>query len=130
MAYDKLHANIRKALESNGFKTLSDPLSFRHDGLKFFIDLEIERDQQKYAIEIKSFNNSFLAEFYKMLGQILVYQRVMKIKKMNHRLYLGMTQDMFKTYLDEKFPRLILTRYHINILTVSLDKKNIAFYNF
>lgn len=130
MAYDKLHNRIKKVLESNGFKTINDPLSFRHEGLRFFVDLEMERDKELYAIEIKSFNSSFLAEFYKMLGQIMIYKRVMKIKSMSHRLFLAMTSDMYHTYLNEKFPRLILIRYHIAILTVTFDKNTISFYNF
>lgn len=130
MAFDKLHDHIKRTLESNGFKCLNDPLTLHYDGLKFFIDLEMERDHQKYAIEIKSFNNSFLAEFYKMLGQVLIYKRILKLKGLSHQLYTAMSSDMYQTYLTDKFSKLILTRYHVSILTVNREKKTLAFYNF
>lgn len=130
MAYDKLHENIKAALEMNGFKTRKDPMSLRCEGLRFFIDLAMERNNETYAIEIKSFNSSFLAEFYKMLGQTLIYRRVLKMLNKPHELHTAITRETFRKYFRDPIPNIILKRYHLNIMSIDTESKKIHIHRF
>lgn len=130
MAYDKLHNGISEALKANGFNIIRDPLCVKHGSFKFFVDLEAERNGEKFAIEIKSFNNSFLAEFYKIIGQVIVYGRVLKLRKMPHRLFLALEHTAWNGYFQETVPRLIMKRYHFNIISVDIERKHLEMISF
>lgn len=74
-AKDKFHDAVRLGLEKEEWVITADPLKFQYGGVKFRIDLSAdrllaaERQDEKIAIEIKSFlNDSPLTDFHAALG--------------------------------------------------------------
>ncbi len=82
-ARDMFHEAVRKALEKEGWQITHDPLLLQTGGVEMYIDLgaenllAAEREEEKIAVEIKSFvQASALYEFHLALGQYRNYERV------------------------------------------------------
>ena len=80
-AKDIFHDAVKHALEKDGWKITHDPLFLSFGGVDMYIDLgaerilAAERDDEKIAVEIKSFiGPSATTEFSIALGQFLKYQ--------------------------------------------------------
>ncbi|MEH2059794.1 MAG: element excision factor XisH family protein [Nostoc sp.] len=77
-AKDIFHDAVRRALEKEGWLITNDPLFLRFGGLDMYIDLgaekvlTAERNQEKIAIEVKSFVAPSTTT--ESLGQYLKYQ--------------------------------------------------------
>jgi XisH protein len=79
---DNIHQEIRSALELEGWEITHDPLPVKIGRKSTEIDLGAERilaaekGTEKIAVEIKSFiNSSVISDFYRALGQFLLYER-------------------------------------------------------
>ena len=80
MAKDRFHTVVRTALEKDGWQITADPYEINIDDVDFQIDLAAEqllaaeRENQKIAVEIKSFiSPSNISDFHTTLGQFLNY---------------------------------------------------------
>ncbi|GAX38071.1 fdxN element excision controlling factor protein [Nodularia sp. NIES-3585] len=79
-AKDIFHNTVKVALEKDGWQITHDPLSFQlSEQIRIRIDLgaqkliAAEKDQQKIAVEVKSFiGMSAISEFHTAVGQFLV----------------------------------------------------------
>jgi hypothetical protein len=81
MARDIIHNEVRISLEHDNWTITHDPYSLYLEKRTLSIDLGIERiigaekGKEKIAVEIKSFlKESFIYDFYEVLGQYLVYE--------------------------------------------------------
>lgn len=79
MAKNIFHDVVRSSLEKKGWTITDDPYRIELDKANFQIDLAAEKiiaaekDNQKIAVEIKSFlNPSAVTDFYSALGQFLI----------------------------------------------------------
>jgi hypothetical protein len=85
---DQFHEAVKHALEKDGWLITHDPFTIQiSEAVKLKIDLGAEstiaaqRDQEKIAIEIKSFiTDSDISEFHAALGQYLNTSKPLKIK--------------------------------------------------
>ena len=75
MAKDIFHDLVKASLEAEGWTITDDPYRLEFDRIKFEVDLAAERiiaaekNQQKIAVEIKSFlNPSAVTDFYEDTG--------------------------------------------------------------
>lgn len=73
---DKFHDVVKTALEKDNWKITADPYEISIDDVDFEIDfaaeqlLAAERENQKIAVEVKSFiSSSNVSEFHTALGQ-------------------------------------------------------------
>lgn len=82
MVKDKYHNNVREALEKEGWQITHDPYRIRIGRRRGYIDLGLEQEvilgaeknNQKIAVEIKTFGGSSdLDEFEDAVGQFIVY---------------------------------------------------------
>ncbi len=96
-AKDRFHAVVRIALEKEQWQITDDPLRLEVGGTKFEIDLgaqqllAAERDQEKIAVEIKTFlSDSPLTDYHAALGQFLNYRLALLMS-----CSAGMTSDKF-----------------------------------
>jgi predicted RecB family endonuclease len=65
MAKDLFHQAVKQALIKDGWTITSDPLIIRIERVKLEIDLAAEKDEQKIAVEVKSFiNPSVITDFH------------------------------------------------------------------
>jgi len=96
MAKDLFHQAVRQALIKNGWTITSDPLIIRIERVKLEIDLAAEKvfaaekDEQKIAVEVKSFiNPSAISDFHNALGQFLNYRLALEMTEPKRILKTG-----------------------------------------
>jgi hypothetical protein len=133
MARDKTHMFFRETLENEGWKVTNDPLYLKMGTIPIHIDLgaekiiEAEKENEKIAVEIKTFGNtSFITALYEAIGKFIVYRKALAVLKPDRILYLAIPDDIFKkiekepilndVFLDEKI-KLILYKTDIQLIT-------------
>ncbi|MDJ0842825.1 XisH family protein [Crocosphaera sp.] len=119
-AKDRFHAIVRIALEKEHWTITDDPLRLDVGGTKFEIDLGAEqllgaeRDEEKIAVEIKSFlSDSPLTDYHAALGQFLNYRLALEISEPNRVLYLAVPVVAYESFFRREFSQISLKRYEI-----------------
>jgi len=119
-AKDKFHAAVRNALEKEQWIITDDPLRIEVAGTKFEIDLgaeqllAAEREQEKIAVEIKSFlSDSPLTDYHIALGQFLNYRLALEISDPNRVLYLAIPVVTHEAFFKREFAQLSINKYQI-----------------
>jgi len=119
-AKDRFHAVVRIALEKEQWQITDDPLRLEVGGTKFEIDLgaqqllAAERDQEKIAVEIKTFlSDSPLTDYHAALGQFLNYRLALEISDPTRILYLAVPVVAYGTFFKREFAQISLERYQI-----------------
>ena len=119
-AKDRFHAVVRIALEKEQWQITDDPLRLEAGGTKFEIDLgaqqllAAERDQEKIAVEIKTFlSDSPLTDYHAALGQFLNYRLALEISDPTRILYLAVPVVAYETFFKREFAQISLERYQI-----------------
>jgi len=117
---DRFHAVVRIALEKEQWQITDDPLRLEVGGTKFEIDLgaqqllAAERDQEKIAVEIKTFlSDSPLTDYHAALGQFLNYRLALEIGDPTRILYLAVPVVAYETFFKREFTQISLERYQI-----------------
>jgi hypothetical protein len=94
MARDKFHYHFKHALEAEGWEITDDPLYLKTGRIPVHIDLGAERligaerNNQKIAIEIKTFGHaSFITAMYEAVGKYIVYRKALRIMQPERALY-------------------------------------------
>lgn len=102
MAKDIFHANVRKALEKDGWVITSDPLRIDLDETYIEIDLAAEmalaaeKNGEKIAVEIKSFlGKSIISDFHLAIGQYLDYIEALDESEPERELYLAIPLEAY-----------------------------------
>jgi len=122
MARDKFHNEVRVALEKEGWTITHDPFKLMIGQRRGYIDLgaEIigaEKDNQKIAIEIKSFIGlSDLDQFEDALGQFLIYLFALRKIEEDRVLYLGIPRDFYENFFSDPFFVELCLFYKVKIL--------------
>ncbi len=132
MAKDKYHNLVKKALQDLDWTITNDPFYIPTLKRKLEIDLGAERviaaekDNQKIAIEIKSFVGlSEIHEFYKALGQFNYYQLALEDHQIERVLYLAVPSDIYETLFTEPLTLKAIERFNIKIIVYNIEKENI-----
>jgi tRNA threonylcarbamoyladenosine modification (KEOPS) complex Pcc1 subunit len=121
---DLFHDAVRHALEKDGWRITHDPFTIQiSEAVKLKIDLGAEstiaaqRDQEKIAIEIKSFvTDSDISEFHAALGQYLNYIQALEDKEPDRTLYLAVPLETYDDFFQVAFIQKSLKRHGINLL--------------
>ena len=123
MARDKFHDLVKMGLENEGWMITDDPYKIKFARIKFQVDLAAERiiaaekDNEKIAVEIKSFlNPSTVTDFYGALGQFLSYRLVLKQVEAERTLYLAVPLDTYEDFFTSKFVQLTINEYQLNLI--------------
>ncbi|CCQ60996.1 fdxN element excision controlling factor protein [Crocosphaera watsonii WH 0401] len=102
-AKDIYHDAVKNALIKDGWKITDDPLILSIGKKDLFIDLgaekliAAEKDQQKIAVEIKSFlGNSQVNDLENALGQYILYYEVLLAKQDERVLYLAIKESAYQ----------------------------------
>ena len=111
-AKDIFHDTVKNALIKDGWTITDDPLYLDYGGVDMYVDLgaekliAAEKDQQKIAVEIKSFNRpSLIAEFHLALGQFLNYRLVLEDIEPEREVYLAISEDIYEAFLATNLKR-------------------------
>ncbi|MCW6038715.1 XisH family protein [Spirulina subsalsa FACHB-351] len=123
MAKDRFHAAVKAALIKDRWVITQDPLSLKYGKVDFQIDLgaekllAAERDNEKIAIEIKSFlNPSAITDFYAALGQFLSYRLALETVDPQRTLYLAIPLDSYHTFFQLDFTQTAIQKYQLLLI--------------
>jgi XisH protein len=128
MAKDKYHEQVREALEKEGWTITHDPYKIMIGRRRGYIDLgaEIigaEKDNQKIAIEIKSFIGvSDLDQFEDALGQFLIYLFALKRIEEDRILYLAIPREFYENFFSDPFFVELSVHYQVKIVVYDESK--------
>ena len=76
-----------------------------------------ERDQEKIAVEIKSFiGTSAINDFHTALGQFLNYRIMLEVKEPDRLLYLAVPLETYRTFFQSRFAQVAIERYQLQLL--------------
>ncbi|MDJ0597724.1 MAG: XisH family protein [Crocosphaera sp.] len=122
-AKDIYHDTVRTALEKDGWKITHDPLVIRWGKRDLYIDLgaekliAAERDNQKIAIEIKSFvSKSPIDDLEKALGQYILYYDLLIKLQPERLLYLAIHQEAYVEVFEDPIGQVLLDNKRIKLL--------------
>ena len=131
-AKDIYHDAVKNALIKDGWKITDDPLIISIGKKDLFIDLgaekliAAEKDQQKIAVEIKSFlGNSQVNDLENALGQYILYYEVLLAKQDERVLYLAIKESAYQEIFEEPIGKILLNRKIIKLLVFEPRKESI-----
>ena len=130
---DLFHEAVKHALEKDGWTVTHDPFTIQiSEAVKLKIDLGAEnaiaaqRDQEKIAVEIKSFiSDSDISEFHAALGQYLNYLQALEEKEPDRALYLAVPVDSYRDFFQMPFIQKSLQRYAVNMIVYNPSKEEL-----
>lgn len=129
VAKDKFHDAVKNGLVKENWTITSDPLFLQFGGVDVYIDLGAEKliaaqkDNQKIAVEIKSFLNiSVITDFYSALGQFMSYRLILKEEDPDRLLYLAIPFDIYNSFFQLLFARKAIQDYQLKLIVY--DSKN------
>ena len=123
-AKDIYHAAVIKALIADSWTITNDPLYLAYGGRELYVDIgaervtiAAERDNQKIAVEIKSFlSPSPVSDLQEAVGQYEIYRSVLKELQPKRQLYLAVPKRVYEGIFSERFGQLILNSIGINLI--------------
>ncbi|MDJ0728693.1 MAG: XisH family protein [Crocosphaera sp.] len=132
-AKDKFHHLVRVALESEGWTVTDDPLSISFGGVDVYIDLAAEklilaeREEEKIAVEIKSFlGSSAISDFHLAVGQFINYRTILNQKDPKRSLYLAIPEEAYDNFFRLEFTQTVIKNNQINLIVYNVEKEVIV----
>ena len=128
MAKDTYHYQVKEALEKEGWIITHDPYKIMIGRRRGYIDLGAEligaeKDDEKIAIEIKSFIGvSDLDQFEDALGQFLIYLFALKKIEEDRILYLAIPREFYENFFSDPFFVELSAFYKVKIVVYDEEK--------
>ena len=129
---DLYHYTIRTALEKDGWLITDDPLDLTIGEVELLADLgaerviAAERDNQKIAVEIKSFvGQSPVSEFHKALGQYENYRLSLEELEPDRILWLAIPSLAWNDFFQRPFIQKAIQRHHIELIIFDPETETI-----
>ncbi|MGK7888778.1 MAG: XisH family protein [Leptolyngbyaceae cyanobacterium] len=123
-AKDQFHALVKEALTNEGWQITHDPYRIDVGFTDLYIDLGAERllaaqrDQEKIAVEVKSFlASSTISEFHAAIGQFINYRLALEDEEPDRELYLGVPENIYDRFFNYPFIQKSIQRNQIYLLT-------------
>lgn len=89
--------------------------------------ISAEKDEQKIAVEVKSFiGMSAISEFHTAVGQFLNYRVALEQKDSERVLYLAISKDIYQEFFIDSFIQSVLERYEIKLFVFHVQKQEIV----
>jgi hypothetical protein len=129
---DIYHDHVRQALVNEGWTITHDPYTLRIGKKRLFADLgatrliSAERGTQKIAVEIKSFlSPSDVYDLEQMLGQYILYRRLIARREPDRVLYVAITQATFEAVFKTELGEVILVDEMVHLLVFDEKRREI-----
>ncbi|MBD2200632.1 MULTISPECIES: XisH family protein [Calothrix] len=130
-ARDVFHEVVKIALQKDGWQITHDPLLFNVGGVKMSIDLPAEkliaaeRDNEKIAVEVKSFleKSSAISEFHTALGQFINYRGALRRRVPERMLYLAVPLTTYKTFFQLDFPKDMVEENRVKMIVYDVENE-------
>ena len=86
-----------------------------------------EKDNQRIAVEVKTFGNpSFITAFYEAVGKYVVYRKALRLEESDRTLYLAMPEDVYIRYINEPLFTGTLQDENVNSILFETDIEKIT----
>lgn len=135
-AKDIYHDTVKNALIKDGWTITHDPLRLRWGNDLLYVDLGAERlltaekENQKIAVEVKSFaSSSNMADLENALGQYILYQNIIEELEPDRMLYLAVHEEIFFTVFEESLGQMLVQKNNIKLLIFSRTEEIILKWN-
>lgn len=129
---DKIHNAVRNALIKDGWKITADPLQLKYGEVKLQIDLAAEptlaaeKDNQKIAVEIKSFlDPSLINDLKAAYGQYEIYLTYLNVIEPERKLFIGVDSKAYKRIKNFKGFELFLQKHQIPFIVIQIKSEEI-----
>ena len=123
MAKDLYHEIVKTALQQEGWTITHDPYPIKIGSVRMFLDLGAERiiaaekDNEKIAIEIKSFiGDSTITDFHEAMGQYGNYQIALEDEEPDRILYLAIPNQIYQSFFQEPFIQKVIQKKNVNLI--------------
>jgi hypothetical protein len=133
MARDRIHNAVKKALVNDGWTITADPYEIEFKEVTLYIDLKAdraiaaERDDEKIAVEIKSFLSlSQIHELQAALGQYQMYQAYLEEIAPDRVLYLAISEQIWKTLFGLEAVKVLVAKFQLRLIVVNLKTEEIV----
>ncbi len=132
-AKDKIHEAVKNALINDGWTITHDPYTIEFDAnTRVFADLGAERliaaqrDQEKIAIEIKTFGGySPINEMQSAMGQYLMYVSFLKRVEPERILFMAISDVVYDYIFQRESFQFLLEQYSIKLIVVDIEQMEI-----
>lgn len=131
-AKDATHDIVKRALERDGWTITHDPYYLKVGGVEMYIDLgaelilAAERNDQKIAVEVKSFlGASSISEFHTALGQFINYRLALEEKEPERTLYLAAPLGIYDEFFTLSFIQKVIDRTQLKLLVYNERQEEI-----
>jgi XisH protein len=131
-AKDLYHDTVKAALIKDGWKITHDPLTLRLSVKKLYIDLGAERligadrDEQKIAVEVKSFTRaSDMKDLEEALGQFVLYATLLNRYEPDRILYLAVPEAVRQSVFEEEVGQTLLEENLIRLVSFDPNQEEL-----
>lgn len=132
-AKDLFHRAVVHALEKEQWTITHDPFLIYYELGRMYIDLgaekilAAERDNDKIAVEIKSFIQSgSISEFHTALGQFINYRTILRQVETARILYLAIPDETYNSLFQTSFVQTIIQEYQLKLIVYEPNQERIS----
>lgn len=132
-AKDIYHDNCKEALVKEQWTITHDPLHIQWGLKDMYIDLGAERllaaekNQQKIAVEVKSFvSSSEIDDLKGALGQYVLYRNVLSQIEPDRVLYLAVRKIVYRDLFEEPIGQLLIANEGLKLLVFDSKTETIT----
>lgn len=129
-ARDKFHEIVKIALQKDKWIITHDPYPLQAGNFDLAIDLgaekvvAAEKDDQKIAVEIKSFlGASKISQFYSAYGQFLTYRFALNKQEPDRILYLAIDNDIYEKFFLTSFIKNIVEENKVYLVIYDVENE-------
>lgn len=130
---DLYHNTVIHALQTDGWQITHNPLILEIGEKRLYADLGADRlisahrGIEKIAVEIKSFvAHSDVKELQYAFGQFMVYYKILAFQEPERRLYLAVTETVFRGIFSQELGQLLLADDAFHLLVFNEEKEVIV----
>jgi XisH protein len=131
-AKDRYHNTVKNARIKAGWHITHDPFTLRLPTRKLYIDLgaekliAAERDEQKIAVEVKSFTRaSDIKDLEEALGQFVLYATLLPRYDPDRVLYLAIPEAVRQTIFEEEVGQALLENNLVRLISFDPDQEEL-----
>jgi hypothetical protein len=131
-ALDIYHNAAKQALINDGWTITHDPLHLRWGRKDMYVDLGAkrliiaEREEQKIAVEVKSFLGvSEMQAFRDAVGQFAIYRAVLRRTYPDFILYLAIRDVVYSSFFEEPIGQILIEDENLKLVVFDAEKEEI-----
>jgi XisH protein len=131
-ALDIYHNAAKQALIKDGWTITHDPLHLRWGRKDMYVDLGAkkliiaEREEQKIAVEVKSFLGlSEMQSFRDAVGQFAIYRAVLRRTYPDFILYLAIRDVIYTSFFEEPIGQILIEDENLKLIIFDAEKEEI-----